>query len=956
MQLIIFLLLLLLNLNVNANCPAGTYDNDNDITNACVTCPSTNIEYTWAFDGECIGPTSEEVLIFNGNGDNTGTTDEERTQNCFEACRDKNDFNAVGFIVLPSTGRCYCESLDGFTCEQDNDDYVRYNFVYPGFASTTGSRTCTQFRTCAAGLVTLAEGTTTTDRTCKCAPGTKGRGVTKEDILNAQVMYADEYKALCLEAAKEARTMALAAKSNDGEWGDYYGFDYSVSANNNPVTNPNTFEYGGLPGLHGCVMYVHNTDYTRILWNNGGSDGAQYQTGIISMIRMVIAADKYIPLSSHTDVEPFTTYANTITGVECTSTVTCEVGQEKNGNTCNDCQEGKYDDDSNPLTPCKNCDTGKFQDAVKQTSCKSYQTCDADVVEKSAGTANSDRLCGGCVANKIQDKVLVKQGYCFDHYAENHCKSVRSGQLNDDCSQATSDTSFEQCYNICSGIAPQPDSWNKYFIWHPTGNRCYCGHSHEPNSCSNWIEEPATGYNTYKIICTDCPTGMNTNGNTEQTSCDFCDIGYGTDGNGGCQICSLTDYNSVISSKTSACNQKVCAVGSGSPKLTTYDVSHVDHETNDCVTCPAGEFSGDADSGQCGVCAAGTEATSTGSSSCTTCTDGKYDDDSNPTTACINCEAGRYQDVDGSTTCKTCEPGRYQDNAGFTGCKLCPMGRFEPNAGSVLCTECPSGKFQGSTGSTSCQDCDIGKWSPIGAVTCNTWSNCPAGKQEDTAPSYTADRTCKDCDAGTWSPIETNTCSVWTVCEANFETSVVPSLSNDRECSACPVDKWADYGNAACKDIPEPVKIVDNPYFTHQTLFVSNNIGIDVDKDKFVEALGITLNTNSKDIVLTNIIDAGEIITIKYKVRCLKDSDVLKTTMVSAEFPTNLAATLKSLINEPGTIIIRPLRDILFYQLTDDINWVLIIILICVGVIGTVLACVLQNNCKQEKNNRIKRM
>ena len=193
-----------------------------------------------------------------------------------------------------------------------------------------------------------------------------------------------------------------------------------------------------------------------------------------------------------------------------------------------------------------------------------------------------------------------------------------------------------------------------------------------------------------------------------------------------------------------------------------------------------------------------------------------------------------------------------------------------------------------------------------------------------------------------------------TVCEANFETSVIPSLSNDRECAACPDGKWADYGNAACKDIPARVEIVDNPYFTYQTLFASG-IDINVNRDKLVEALGITLNTNLKDIVLINILQSGTKITIKYKVRCLKTSDVLKTAMTSAEFPTNLAATLKSLMNETDTIIINPSSGVSLQQVVDT-NWALIITLVCVGIIGVVLAYTLPQYYVKKEKNRIKRV
>lgn len=78
-----------------------------------------------------------------------------------------------------------------------------------------------------------------------------------------------------------------------------------------------------------------------------------------------------------------------------------------------------------------------------------------------------------------------------------------------------------------------------------------------------------------------------------------CGPGYG--GNH-CSLCAINEYNAVASSIGTACNKKKCPVGKGSPKLTNYNASQVDSETEDCVDCPQGEFSPNDDDGQCSVC------------------------------------------------------------------------------------------------------------------------------------------------------------------------------------------------------------------------------------------------------------------------------------------------------------------------------------------------------------------
>ena len=93
-------------------------------------------KYIKIFDGECYS--GSEIRMFEGNGDNDGTP-EERTARCSNACLSRQKplegtwtgFVAKGFIVIPTSGRCYCESSDSETCKRTKDAYDRYDWKTP---------------------------------------------------------------------------------------------------------------------------------------------------------------------------------------------------------------------------------------------------------------------------------------------------------------------------------------------------------------------------------------------------------------------------------------------------------------------------------------------------------------------------------------------------------------------------------------------------------------------------------------------------------------------------------------------------------------------------------------------------------------------------------------------------------------------------------------------------------
>ena len=94
-----------------------------------------DVAHSKKFDGECSD--GSEIRMYEGNGDNPGTA-EERAIRCSAACRAKKSplsgswsgFVAEGFIVIPTTGRCYCESSASADCSRGSStsEYDRYDW------------------------------------------------------------------------------------------------------------------------------------------------------------------------------------------------------------------------------------------------------------------------------------------------------------------------------------------------------------------------------------------------------------------------------------------------------------------------------------------------------------------------------------------------------------------------------------------------------------------------------------------------------------------------------------------------------------------------------------------------------------------------------------------------------------------------------------------------------------
>ena len=77
------------------------------------------------------------IRVYDGNGDNDGTT-QQRTNRCASACFSKEPAlaygpwstraDAVGFGMVESNGRCYCQHEVWASCTTDHSQYTAYEF------------------------------------------------------------------------------------------------------------------------------------------------------------------------------------------------------------------------------------------------------------------------------------------------------------------------------------------------------------------------------------------------------------------------------------------------------------------------------------------------------------------------------------------------------------------------------------------------------------------------------------------------------------------------------------------------------------------------------------------------------------------------------------------------------------------------------------------------------------
>lgn len=219
-----------------------------------------------------------------------------------------------------------------------------------------------------------------------------------------------------------------------------------------------------------------------------------------------------------------------------------------------------------------------------------------------------------------------------------------------------------------------------------------------------------------------------------------------------------------------------------------------------CVTCPSGYTDHDADpTTPCQKCSQGqySPGGSTGTCESKACPAGTSDTDKSATTQCEICPAGTYAPAGGSTdACSSfaCAAGTVdEDSDSRTPCVSCDgiSGVYVPEGSSGSCSShfCAPGTVDlDGMPSTACQACNgVTEYqNKEGQRKCVAVTDCPAGEQEEVAPTPVMDRLCAQCLAGrTFLPEGGNDCvDVSPECGDGFYESKAPTATSDRVCTA----------------------------------------------------------------------------------------------------------------------------------------------------------------------------
>jgi len=400
---------------------------------------------------------------------------------------------------------------------------------------------------------------------------------------------------------------------------------------------------------------------------------------------------------------------------------------------CTPCPQGTY----GSLTPgngnsCNTCTTGKFQDSAGASTCTDCAVGTTTSSSTSAADHDSSADCNVCAVGyswvTAQSSIIEKGSY-GDDGSNMNSRAMRVLKGLSGYTKAT-------CSSACSAYT--------YFALQ-NGSECWCENDWGRASKYGSKSCGQTGGHTCNYIwehvssaagCLSCAagySGSSVGGTSGCTPCPQGSYGSATAGNGNtCTACNAgytTTTVGVTGTDASACT--VCAAG--------YEGASISG-TSGCTACPRGTY-GSATAGNgntCTACNAGYTTTTVGvtgtdASACTVCAAGYEGASISGTSGCTACPRGTYGSATAGNgnTCTACNAGYTTTTVGVTGtdasaCTVCAVGYEGASiSGTGGCTACP----QGTYGSLEC-----GCERPAGTVVAGAfWTLGNPGDSCDTA-------------------------------------------------------------------------------------------------------------------------------------------------------------------------------------------------------------------------------
>ena len=239
-----------------------------------------------------------------------------------------------------------------------------------------------------------------------------------------------------------------------------------------------------------------------------------------------------------------------VPGTECTSAFpqkcqSCDAGYKLNGETCNACPEGTYQQDADfDGDSCSTCSGGTFADHIGSSACTSYTPCTTGKRQTSAGTTTSDQVCTQNVCKCIGGTIATGP-QCTEHDA-NMCTSCQAGYK----------LVGNQCIQCPTGYSSLSGS--------TTCNLCIAGYGMNSTAHCNQCASPKYNNVVSNGACAtkNCPKGQGfTWHNSTHASCHTCPTGQFSDSDttGQCQAHTTCTGLKYEKSAGNATHDRVCA-------------------------------------------------------------------------------------------------------------------------------------------------------------------------------------------------------------------------------------------------------------------------------------------------------------------------------------------------------------------------------------------------------------
>ena len=429
---------------------------------------------------------------------------------------------------------------------------------------------------------------------------------------------------------------------------------------------------------------------------------------------------------------------------------------------CLACPKGQYKSSNQPRYYCSDCDDGKYNIQVGQQQSSNCLFC-------VAGKAYNSKTepCDNCVEGKYQNQneASVPCKFCgfgksFNSKNEpcNECDPGTYQNKDDQPGIGCSDCAIgfyaeNSRSESCTSCQP-----GKYQNIEKQTECKTCSDGSVPNSAQTSCDKCIVGTFSEEGVCEDCQKGRyaNAEGSNE---CKRCSQGkYGDQfKQTACIVCPTGTYNDEISKQ----DCKICGDGSYQNQtgrsscyncqVGRYYLSQLDDSLSweqqalasstskkHCKLCPMSYYSSFPRSSVCVICADRNQIqlntlhcenttnsnikNHTGCAECQGCRMGKYINpnsnsggtaDYETAVGCLNCQSGFFSIEMNVVSCKSCPSGYYNNKTEAKGCTTCPSGYFDSlkSVTNTSCSACGKGKYQSLDGSSSCVDCYAGSYS-----------------------------------------------------------------------------------------------------------------------------------------------------------------------------------------------------------------------------------------------------